>query len=313
MLLSVAGGATYIAVIAVTDSAKQVVVPQLHEKDLVYVLEALTGLGLNLRLKGSEYSSSVPRNHVLTQEPDPGTVMKIGRNIMIRISKGKKEIPMPDLRQISFQEANLILENSWLKIGTITKTYFPGSSQGKIISQEPPPERMISRESAVDLLISRGEPVTGFVMPNLYGLSLETSGLLLRQSNIGIGRVTSQMLITAAGNTIIKQSPAPGAWAPGGSLSDVVVNKTDENYGFSFTGFNGVMPVNLRLEPGFLKKRVKIEAELFGQSIILFENLSKPGKTITVLIPGSTPSKIRIWVDDQLVKTETITPWKENT
>ena len=106
----VAGISAYLTLTFLIKSEDKVVVPDFIGKDVVYVLEYLTGLGLNTKVKGSEYSLDVPKNHVIFQQPEPGAEIKKGRDVRIIISKGAKTILMPNLTGLSLLQARIIFE-----------------------------------------------------------------------------------------------------------------------------------------------------------------------------------------------------------
>ena len=100
------GISAYLTLTLIIKSEDTVVVPYLVGKDVVYVLELLTDLGLNTKVKGSEYSADVPKNNVIFQEPAPGAEIKKGRDVRIIISKGPKSILMPNIKGLSVQEVH---------------------------------------------------------------------------------------------------------------------------------------------------------------------------------------------------------------
>ncbi|KKK49178.1 hypothetical protein LCGC14_3137660, partial [marine sediment metagenome] len=57
-----------------------IVVPDLVGKDVVYTLKILTDIGLNTKVKRSEYSSDVPEDHVIFQDPKAGAEIRRGRD-----------------------------------------------------------------------------------------------------------------------------------------------------------------------------------------------------------------------------------------
>ena len=132
----VAGASAYLTLSLIIKSEDTVVVPNLEGKDVVYVLEFLTDLGLNTKVKGSEYSPHVPKNHVIFQEPDPGAEIKIGRDIRIILSKGTRSILMPNLKGLSIQQARIILEENNLCQGEISSTYSGHLKKDEIIAPE---------------------------------------------------------------------------------------------------------------------------------------------------------------------------------
>ena len=97
----VVGISAYLALTFIIKSEDTVVVPDLVGKNVVYVLEFLTDLGLNTKVKGSEYSADVPQNHVIIQDPEPGAEIKRGRDVKIILSKGSMTILIPLTKPLS--------------------------------------------------------------------------------------------------------------------------------------------------------------------------------------------------------------------
>ena len=104
----IVGVGAYLAVVFLVESEETVIVPDLIGKDVVYCLELLTDMGLDVKVKDSEYSDTVANHHVIDQEPEPGAVIKKGRDINLFLSKGKKYIQLPDLRRGPLNQAGLI-------------------------------------------------------------------------------------------------------------------------------------------------------------------------------------------------------------
>ena len=118
-----AGISAYIALTVIIKSEDTVIVPDLSEKDLVYALKILSDLGLNTKVKGFEYSAAVPKNHIIFQDPDPGSEIKKDRDVRVIISKGAKTILMPNLEGLSIQQARIIIEENDLCFGMLSTTY----------------------------------------------------------------------------------------------------------------------------------------------------------------------------------------------
>ena len=156
LFLSAAGISAYLSLTFVIKSEDKVVVPELGGKDLVYSLEILTDLGLNIKVKGSEYSSTVPKNHIIFQDPEPGATIKKDRDVRIVISKGTKTVVMPKLNTLSLQQAKIIIEENDLaathpqiveRMAREFSTWAESAraDQQKVISAGQPGERRRSR------------------------------------------------------------------------------------------------------------------------------------------------------------------------
>jgi len=79
LFVLIVGASAYLTLALIIKSEDTVVVPDLSGKNVVYVLKLLTDLGLNTKVKGSEYSADIPENNVIFQEPEPGAEIKKGR------------------------------------------------------------------------------------------------------------------------------------------------------------------------------------------------------------------------------------------
>jgi serine/threonine-protein kinase len=176
--------------------------------------EALRLLGegkFRLRLMGEEYHETMPPGAIVWQDPAPGTMLKPGRAIMIRLSKGPEGFRMPDLGGMSLRQARLTLEDAGLRPGREARMTSVRVAEGHIIAHspgagEPPPE-----SGAVDLLISRGKPSTTVLMPNLVGLDRQRARDILFEA--GHDRVQESSIETPYGpeEIVLDQHPPPGS------------------------------------------------------------------------------------------------------
>ncbi|MDI6688722.1 MAG: PASTA domain-containing protein, partial [Desulfobacterales bacterium] len=173
VLILIIGASAYFTLTLIIKSEDTVVVPDFVGKKVLYALEILTDLKLNAKIKGSEYSSDIPADHVIFQEPEPGSEIKIGRDVRIIISKGTKTILMPNLQGLSIQQARIILEENGLHSGELSTIYSKNIKKEGIIAQSVPRGSSIVRGSYVNLLVSRGMRPKAYKMLDLKGLSLE--------------------------------------------------------------------------------------------------------------------------------------------
>jgi len=130
-----AGISAYLTLTLLIKSEDIVIVPDLIGKEVVYVLEILTDLGLNTKVKGFEYSEDIPKNHIIFQQPESSVEIKKGRDIKIVISKGVKNILMPNLQGLSLQQARIIIEENGLCYGEQAVTYSSIFEKDNIIAQ----------------------------------------------------------------------------------------------------------------------------------------------------------------------------------
>lgn len=309
ILITVVWLSAYLTLSFIIKSEDTVVVPELVGKDVVYVLEILTDLGLNLKVKGSEYSSEVPPNHVIFQEPEAGAEIKQGRDIRIIISKGTRTILMPNLKGLSFQQARIILEENGLGQGSISRTYFKNVEKDSIIEQVPSPGTMVERGTGVSLLVSLGIRPKAYKMPDLQDLSLDDAIILIERSNLLIGEIKSSFYKGKPKNVVIRQNPLSGYRVIEGTHVNIVINRKPGRKGQGYLpGPKGCRLFRYRLENGFLKRHIRVCLNSFGVSIDLFDDYLKPGEEIWFLIPA-VDATVLLYEDDQLIKTQVFDAW----
>ncbi len=305
----IAGISAYLTLTFIIKSEDTVVVPDLVGKDVVYVLEVLSDLGLNTKIKGSEYSSGVPTNHVTFQEPGPGAEIKKGRDVRIIISKGARTILMPNLKGLSVRQAHIILEENDLHQDILSSTYSKDIKKEIIIAQTPPPGTMIKREEGVDLLVSIGIQPKAYKMPDLEGLSLDDAILLIERSNLLLGKIKSSFHEDKPKNVIIIQQPQSGHRVIEGTLVNITINREPGRKGREYLrGAKGVSLFSYRLKDGFLKRHIRIRLNSFGASIDLFDDFMNPGEEIWLLIPNNNAT-VFLYEDNELIKTQVFESW----
>ena len=305
VFIFIVAGSAYLTLTLIIKSEDTVVVPDLIGKDVVYVLELLTDLGLNTKVEGSEYSNEVPKNNVILQDPEPGSEIKKERDVRIILSKGPKFILMPNLEGLSVQQARIILEENSLCLGKISSTYNSIIKKETVIAQAPTPETVTIRGECVDLLVSKGIRPRAYKMPDLRGVFLDRAILLVENKNLVLGAITSIFNEEKPLNTIVDQKPLSGHRIAEGSTVSLVVNRKPgvKEPGYLPESQEGSL-FRYRLKDGFLKRHIRIVLNSFGVSNVLFESFMKPGEDLWLIIPRHDHATLFLYEDGELVKTQ---------
>jgi beta-lactam-binding protein with PASTA domain len=301
----ISGISTYFTVSYFIKNEKTIVVPDLVGEDIIYVLEVLTNLGLNAKVKGTEYSPDFAKNNILYQDPAPGQIIKQGRDVRIIISKGTKNLSMPNLKGLNLQQARLIIEKNGLLEGKIAKTFHAKIKQDKIIAQYPLPSTETFRGISSNLLISMGARPLEFVMPDLTGLFLDEAVLKAEQNHLVIDTIKTVYKKNETPNIILNQEPLPGYHVSESHLINLEVNhKSDKGQIDSGSGDKKNNLFRYRLPPGFLKQRIRIELRAFDTTFTIYDELIKPERDIWVVVPAYSVSVIFLYKNDELVLSE---------
>jgi eukaryotic-like serine/threonine-protein kinase len=298
----IAGVSAYLTLTFFIKQEDTVVVPDLVGKDVVRVLFALTDLGLNTKVRGADYSASIPKNHVIFQEPQPGDEIKKNRDVRIVISKGTKTVLTPNLAGLPVSQARIILEENGLCPGAQSHMFSSRVRNDGIVSHSPSAGRAISRGDCVNLLVSRGSRPVAYKMPELNGHALEETILLLETVNLQLGNIRSESFKNRPWNSIVAQEPLPGHRVLEGIRIDLSVNRPrGEDGRGSGDGLSGIKLFRYRAANGFLKQRLHIRLNGFGELIDLYDDFLKPGDEIWHIIPDNPDTSLLLYEDGELV------------
>lgn len=310
VFLVVAGTSAYLTLTFIIKSEDTVIVPDLVGKDVVSALERLTDLQLNTKINGSEYSQQFPKNHVTYQEPDPGSEIKKDRDIRIIISKGPKNILMPNLISLSERQARMIMEENGISQGHLTHTYFKAVEKDNIIVQVPSAGTMITRGASVDLLVSMGSRSVAYKMPEIAGLPLDKAVLTIEKANLTVGEIRSYFDKLKPRNIVIRQEPLAGYRIHENSPVSLVINRhPGKTAGAHLNHPLYGSLLQHRVKNGFLKKRIRVELENEDRTVDIFDDYIKPGEEMWVLVPRDRDAWAFIFEDDNLVKTLLYEAW----
>lgn len=302
IFVSAAAIATYLTLNWLIQSEDTVVVPNVVGKEVVQTLERLSDLGLNTKVKGSEYSAAVPKHHVIYQEPDPGREIKRGRDVRIILSKGPQSVVLPNLMGIGLAQARIFLDENDLLQGHLSYTYDPAVPKEEILSQYPRAGSLGLRRDAVDLLLSAGPAPQVLLMKDLRGLVLHQAMEIIETLHLTSGTIRSIREAGLADNTVVDHRPAAGYPVVAGSAVTFDVNH-HATPAFAGGPRSGIALFRHRSAPGFLNEHVQVRLNRLESTVVLFDDFVKPGREIWLLVPKEQPATLFLYVDEELVQT----------
>ena len=302
VFLGVAGGSGYFTLRFIIKSEDTVAVPELVGKDVVYALDILTDLGLNIKVSGFEYGSDVPKNHVAYQEPGPGSEVKKDRDVRIIISKGPKTLVVPNLVGMDIRQAYIIMEENGLSRGVLSRTFSEQAATDEVISQAPRPGTVVTRGDSMDLLASLGRRSVTYEMPYLHGLALDDAILVLEGAHLGLGRIRSVERSDLPKDVVVEQHPPSGYQATSGTLVNLTINRAEKGRVLD----QGLGLFHHRVPEGFLRKHVWIRVNAFGMLYDLRDVFVRPGERIWFLAPQDPETTVLVYQDGKLVLSDSL-------
>ncbi len=181
---------------------------------------AIVNDGLRERVTRSS-SDTVPANHVINQNPPPGTTVEKNSLVEIVVSNGQPTIGLPSVVGYTYVDAERTLQS--LPNGNVVVTIarrYDDAPKDSVIAQQPVAGTQIRRGSRVRLTVSNGPaPVT---VPNFVGLT--TTAAQAEASRLGIDVDTSSRVAGLPADTVASQDVAAGTKVDKNVLIHLVIN-----------------------------------------------------------------------------------------
>ena len=206
--LLVTYGVFFLAAMRVATRAREVSVPDIRLRSLAEAQAALGAVGLVMRVDDARRADpKVPADHVLSQEPEPGTVLRRQRAVRVRLSDGQRDPVVPAVADLPERTAEITLAGDNVAIAERAEIRAPDYEPGVIVAQDPPAKQ---RAGKVTLLVNRGDRSLSYVMPDLIGtLGVRAIDILRSQGfRVAVSGEVSYPGLPAG--IVVRQSPSAG-------------------------------------------------------------------------------------------------------
>ena len=166
--------------------------------------------------KGEEYSDTVAKGCVISQNVKEGTVLKKGDEIGVIVSKGAL-VEVPNLVGMKSKKAEKTVSSTKLIYKVAEEQYSDDIKKGKIISQDLEAGSKVEEQKIISVIVSKG--IEQITVPNVIGKSEEKAKKILEKNKlrytitedysdtINEGNIVSQNLDegrTVDKNTVVK-------------------------------------------------------------------------------------------------------------
>jgi len=195
----------------------ETLVPNLQGKDVLDALTDLQSKELYPDIQ-EQYSTSFERNIVISQRPAPGTLVKAGKRVTIRVSRG------PVIDRVE-NYVGMALDDVKIHLQTLFATHTPnliikepilyrfegGTPPGKVLAQSPQPGTPISGLTYLELVVSQDQ--TGQAMTSVgdyVGKNFQEAISDLTKGNIPFAFTVQKAKVGVSPGSIIAQNPVAG-------------------------------------------------------------------------------------------------------
>lgn len=200
--------------------------------------------GLTFTVERRFYSAQVQFGRVMSQVPDPGTLVRRGWQVRAAESLGSQRVAIPDVVGQSGRAAEINIRERGLEMGTQATAHLPSPAPGMVIAQDPPANAREISAPRVSVLVAAPPDPQAFVMPNFVGQPLALVSADIDKAGLHVGNLTVRpsgnagATPPAPGSTlsptpdsgttatiIVGQNPAPGQKVTAGTVVNFEVQR----------------------------------------------------------------------------------------
>lgn len=161
---------------------QKITVPSLADKNLT-IAEKMLGDCSFKAVVEYEYSDSIRKDYVISQNIPAGDKIKRGSEIQLIVSKGKEQVVVPDVEGKPFDEAQKALLDMKFKVKK-TEAFSDDFEKGLIISQSVNGGDSVDKGFELFLTVSKGPDLV--TVPNIEGLSAKEAKEKLLDADLKI-------------------------------------------------------------------------------------------------------------------------------
>jgi beta-lactam-binding protein with PASTA domain len=192
----------------VATRAREVKVPDVRGKSVTDASAAIANAGLALRIDPTRrVDPTVAADHVLAQDPEPGTVVRRPRAVRIHVSEGQRAPLMPQLTGLSERAAQMTASENGIQIVSSAEVRTTDYPPGVVVAQDPPPK---SHGATTTLLVNRAQGGVRYVMPDLIGTPGRRVADILRRDGFLVAIIGETPYPGLPADIVIRQTPQAG-------------------------------------------------------------------------------------------------------
>lgn len=203
------------------DDKEDILVANLVGMTLEEAEKTAEEIGFVIEVVGSEENNDLEENTILDQDPEPNSQIKEGDKVGVTVSRLSEYATVPDLENMSFDQAQRTLDRLGLKLQVDSYQANDKVPANRIISQDPISGASIATGGTVSVVMSSGQEEKMTQVPNLTGVSVDKARELLALENLQLGSVGEKEDYTVNEGEICWQQYSPGSRVEEGTRVDV--------------------------------------------------------------------------------------------
>lgn len=217
------------------------------------------------------------------------------------IVKGEEPVVVPDLVGKDVLYSLEILSDLGLNTRVRGTVYHEQVPKNHVIDQDPEPGASIKRGRDVKIRVSRGPE--RIVMPNLTGLSLQQSRILLTENGLCKGSLATMASSRQNKGQVVAQHPPAGATTSRDGCADLLISGGPRSFSFPMPDLSG--------QP--LEKTLR-RLDALRVTVGSIQSSFRPGSPIETVLEQTPPSGYRVAAGSQvdLTVNRSPVPWSDS-
>lgn len=203
------------AFLLVLRGPEETMVPDVAGEELVEALVSLQERGLYPHVQLRYFTDPALKGRVVSQNPAPGSLVRVGRRINLMVSQGSIIEEVADYRGMMIAEVQAEIQELGsgatrvLSLGNVSNV-FDESPPGTVIAQSPEPGTQLSGSTALDLVVSRGPDIETFSLPTYLGLDWNDALQVLARDKVPFIFKLEEDPTPGRSGVVVGQEPEPG-------------------------------------------------------------------------------------------------------
>jgi serine/threonine-protein kinase len=140
--------------VIISKGRQVVIVPNVIGRDYLEAKSILENAGLKVNFI-ENYNDQYQKGYVFDQNPRYGVQVEYGTTIDVYVSKGSQPAVVPNVVNMSLDEAKVALENAGLTLGKVIYNETSDVPENTVLQQSVPPDTQVKKGSPIDLVVSK--------------------------------------------------------------------------------------------------------------------------------------------------------------
>ena len=228
--LAVVGGIAFALMSGGGDDKDLVAVPNVVGQTVDEATAAIEGAGFELGKVDESFDDSVESGQVINQDPKGDSKQAKGTKINLTVSKGTQEITVPDLSNMTADEAQKALTVSGLKYAKGAAEYSDTVEKDRVARQDIAAGEAVAKDTVVTFYLSLGSE--GIEVPNVVGMSLGNAIATINNLDLLVNEDYTYQNSDQPEDTVLSQTPSSGTLKKGGVIA-LTLSKGPEKKSFT--------------------------------------------------------------------------------